>query len=440
MELPEKILYCIDTLERASFPVYAVGGCVRDWLLGREPHDFDLCTAARPDQIQALFSGHPLVLAGMKHGTVGVVLDHEVVEITTFRTEGDYTDGRHPDQVRFVEDVDQDLSRRDFTVNAMAWSPTRGLADPFGGQTDLQKGILRAVGDPEQRFREDPLRILRGVRFAVRYGLIPDPATEKAMQAMAPLMDGLSRERVFDELCKLLPLVAAEDLIRYATVITQPIPELASAIGFDQCSPHHAYDLYTHTAHVTAAVPEDLTLRWAALLHDVGKVPTFTRDENGRGHFYGHAKVGAPIADQILHRLRAPTDLRTQVVTLVEQHMIRLEPDRKLLRRRLSRFGKERTEQLLLLQTADMGSKGTGHEEELTAFHQVRQLLDELYGEDTCLTIRDLAIDGTDLLALGFPADHTLGQCLRHLLEQVVDETLPNERNALLAAASCHRS
>ena len=435
MQLPEKIRYCIDTLEQASFPAYAVGGCVRDWLLGRAPHDFDLCTAARPDQIQALFGHHPLVLAGLKHGTVGVVLDHEVVEITTFRTEGGYTDGRHPDWVRFVDQVELDLSRRDFTVNAMAWSPGRGLSDPFGGREDLAAGILRAVGQPEQRFREDPLRILRGVRFAVRYGLQPDPATEKAMEALTPLMDGLARERVFDELCKLLLLVKAEDLLRFATVITRPIPELASAIGFDQCSPHHAYDLYTHIAHVTAAVPADLPLRWAALLHDVGKVPTFTRDQNGRGHFYGHAKAGAPIANEILHRLRAPTDLRTQVVTLVEQHMIRLEPDRKLLRRRLSRFGKEGTEQLLLLQMADMSSKGTDHQEELVPFRQVHQLLDELYAEDACLTLRDLAIDGKDLQALGYPADRTLGKCLHYLLEQVVDETLPNDRAALLNAA-----
>jgi len=433
--LPEHILYCIRTLEDAGFATYAVGGCVRDWLLGLCPHDYDLCTAATPEVVQALFAHHPLVLSGLKHGTVGVVLEHEVVEITTFRTEGDYADGRHPDWVRFVTDVTEDLARRDFTVNAMAWSPTAGLADPFGGVDDLKNKVLRAVGDPEKRFREDPLRILRGVRFAVRFGLEPEKATFDAMNALSPLMDVLARERVFDELSKLLPLVTAPDLTRYAAILTQPIPELATAIGFDQRSPHHAYDLFTHIAHVVEGVPTQLPLRWAALLHDVGKVPSFTTDENGRGHFYGHAPMGAKIADDILHRLKAPTDLREQVVALVELHMTRLEPDRKLLRRRLSRYGKDTVEQMLCLQEADMGSKGTGHEEELAVFPEIRQLLADICQENACLTVKDLAVNGQDLIALGYKPGKALGQCLQGLLEQVVDETLPNEREALLEAA-----
>ena len=435
MVLPDHIIYCIDTLEAAGFAAYAVGGCVRDWLLGICPHDYDLCTAATPDQIQELFHRHTLVTAGIKHGTVGVVFPEGVVEITTFRTEGGYTDGRHPDWVRFVSDIEEDLARRDLTVNAMAYSPTRGLIDPFGGQKDLQNKILRAVGEPAARFQEDPLRILRGVRFAARFGLEPEPSTEKAMTELAGLMDVLARERVFDELCKLLPLITAADLIRYRHILTQPIPELASAIGFDQRSPHHAYDLFTHVAHVTEAVPPEVTLRWAALLHDVGKVPSFTTDETGRGHFYGHARVGAKIADGILRRLKAPTALREQAVRLIDLHMTRLEPDRKLLRRRLSRLGQETVEGMLALQMADMGSKGTGHEDELAVFPQIRQLLDEIYAENACLTIKDLAIDGRDLMALGYAPGKELGACLQRLLEQVVDETLPNERNALLKAA-----
>ena len=435
MVLPEHILYCIRTLEDAGFATYAVGGCVRDWLLGLCPHDYDLCTAATPDAVQSLFSHRALVLSGLKHGTVGVVFDHEVVEITTFRTEGGYADGRHPDWVRFVTDVTEDLARRDFTVNAMAWSPTAGLADPFGGVDDLKNKVLRAVGNPEKRFREDPLRILRGVRFAVRFGLEPETHTFEAMNALSPLMDVLARERVFDELCKLLPLATASDLIRYAAILTQPIPELATAIGFDQRSPHHAYDLFTHIAHVVEGVPPTLPLRWAALLHDVGKVPSFTTDENGRGHFYGHAPMGAKIADEILHRLKAPTDLREQVVALVELHMTRLEPDRKLLRRRLSRYGKDTVEQMLLLQEADMGSKGTGHEEELAVFPEIRQLLADIYEENACLTVKDLAVNGQDLIALGYKPGKALGQCLQGLLEQVVDETVPNEREALLETA-----
>ena len=435
MQLPQSILYCIAALEGASFPTYAVGGCVRDHLLGLPPQDFDLCTAALPEQIQKVFSEHDLVLAGLKHGTVGVIFPDGVVEITTFRTEGGYADGRHPDWVKFVPDIEADLARRDFTVNAMAWSPTRGFADPFGGRDDLKNRILRAVGEPEQRFREDSLRILRGVRFSVKYGLEPEEKTLRAMESLSDLMEGLARERVFDELCKLLPYVTAGDLVCWAQVITQPIPELRSAIGFDQHSPHHAYDLYTHIAYVTEAVPGDLTLRWAALLHDAGKVPTFTRDANGRGHFYGHARESARLAEDILRRLKAPTALRERVVALAELHMTRLEPDRKLLRRRLSRLGQETVEQLLELQKADMGSKGTGNYVEMEQFEEIRELLDDIYAENACLTIKDLAVDGRDLMALGYTPGKALGACLQALLEQVVDETLPNEKTALLRAA-----
>ena len=440
MELPKNVLYCIELLEAAGYPAYAVGGCVRDWLLGLTPHDYDLCTAATPEIIQKVFSKHSLVLNGVKHGTVGVIFPEGVVEITTFRTEGGYADGRHPDWVRFAPTIQEDLSRRDFTVNAMAYSPTRGLVDPFDGQEDLKSKTLRAVGQPALRFQEDSLRILRGVRFAVRFGLEPDLATEAAMLGQAPLMDMLARERVFDEFCKLLPLVSAKDLIRFGRILTQPIPELANAIGFDQRSPHHAYDLFTHTAYVTEAVPPDLPLRWAALLHDVGKVPCFTTDENGRGHFYGHARTGADLADGILRRLKAPNALREQVVALIELHMTRLEPDRSILRRRLSRLGQATVEQMLLLQEADMGSKGTGNEEELEIFPQIRQLLQQIIAENACLKISDLAVDGKDLLALGYPAGPQLGQCLNHLLEQVVEETLPNEKAPLLHAAEAFLS
>ena len=435
MRLPLDISQCIEALEGASFATYAVGGCVRDHLLGLEPQDFDLCTAATPDQIQAVFAHRQLVLAGLKHGTVGVVTETGVVEITTFRTEGDYTDSRHPGWVRFVPTIEEDLARRDFTINAMAWSPTRGLADPFGGAADLKNQVLRAVGDPTLRFREDALRILRGTRFAAKYRLEPDAETEKAMFDQAHLMDDLARERVFEELCKLLTYADVPDLLRWAPIITQVIPELAPTLGFDQHSPHHAYDLYTHIAHVTAATAPDLVLRWAALLHDVGKPATFTLDENQQGHFYGHAKAGAAMADEILHRLKAPTALREQVVRLIEQHMNRPEPERKLLRRWLSRLGRDTLEQLLALQQADMGSKGTEKSEDEALFRAVHSILQEIYTENACLSLKDLAVKGSDLMALGFAPGKNLGRCLQTLLEQVLDEQLPNDRTALLAAA-----
>ena len=439
MHLPKNVRLCLDALENAGFAAYAVGGCVRDWLLGLTPHDYDLCTAATPAQTRQVFRDYPLVLAGEKHGTVGVVMDGDVVEITTFRTEGDYSDNRHPAWVEFVSQVEGDLARRDFTVNAMAWSPYRGFADPFGGQQDLKNRVLRAVGDPRQRFREDSLRILRGMRFAVRYGLTPENATLDAMFDLAPLMDNLARERVFDELCKLLPLVTARDLKRFQPLLTAVIPELGPTVDFDQRSPHHAYDLFTHIAHVTEAVPGDLVLRWAALLHDVGKVCVFTLDSQGQGHFYGHAGESARMADAILRRLKSPTALRESVVTLIRLHMNRPEPDRKLLRRWLSHHGADTLHRLLLLQEADMGSKGTGAPEKDAFFTRIRQLLTQLQEENACLTIRDLAISGNDLLQLGFAPGKALGACLQALLDLVLDEKIENTKEALLAEAARQR-
>ena len=433
MNIPKAVQSCIDALEQAGFAAYLVGGCVRDAYLGLMPQDFDLCTAAMPEQMEQVFSGRKLVLAGKKHGTVGVVTESGVVEITTFRTEGGYDDNRHPQWVKFVSDIEADLARRDFTVNAMAYSPSRGFADPFGGRQDLDHHILRAVGNPAARFDEDALRILRGARFAVKYGLQIEKQTHKAMIARRHLMDNLARERVFDELCKLIVLVNAKDLQQLAPVLTQVIPELESMVGFDQRSPHHAYDLFTHTAYVTEGVPPLLHLRWAALLHDTGKIPTFTTDETGRGHFYGHAKESAVIAEQVLRRLKAPTALREQVVDLIGQHMTKIEPEKRAVRRRLSKLGPEMLDALLVLQEADMGSKGTGDPREKEQFPQIREILNQIQQENACFSLKDLAVNGHDLMALGI-AGRKIGETLHRLLEQVIDEKLPNEKDALLGA------
>ena len=432
MQLPRTVQYCIHALEAAGFQAYAVGGCVRDSLLGLTPADYDLCTNARPEETSQVFAAHQLLHHGQKHGTVGVVLDGQVFEITTFRTEGGYEDTRHPDWVEFVSDPVSDLARRDFTINAMAYNPKTGYLDPFSGQKDLQNGILRTVGDPETRFREDALRILRGARFSARFKLSVDPATKEAMMKLAHLLDQLARERVYEELCKLLLSATAADLLTFAPLLTQVIPELAPSVGFRQHSPHHLYDVYTHTAHVVEAVPSLLPLRWAALLHDVGKPSCFTMDECGRGHFKGHAKVSAELADQILLRLKSPAALRQQVTDLIALHMTPLEPDKKLLRRRLGKLGQSQLELLLLLQEGDMSSKGTGKPEELDQFPRIRQILKEVLEEDACFSIKDLAINGWDLQQAGFAPGPDIGKALSWLLGQVQDEVLPNERHALL--------
>ena len=431
MYLPCPVQFCIDALERAGFAAYAVGGCVRDACLGLQPHDYDLCTAATPAQICRIFADFSLVKAGEKHGTIGVVLEGAVYEITTFRTEGSYTDSRHPDWVEFVPQVEKDLARRDFTVNAMAYSPARGFADPFGGRADLEQRVLRAVGDPRQRFTEDALRILRGVRFAVRFGLTPEQETLAAMTELAPRLHNIAAERIFDELCKLLPLVTAEDLVTFAPILCQVIPELTATVGFDQQNPHHAYDIFTHTAHVVEAVPGDLTLRWAALLHDIGKPETFSLDDGGKGHFYGHAEASVQMADAILRRLKAPTQLREDVLLLIRQHMTRLEPEKKVLRRWMGRLGEEKPEKLLVLQEADMGSKGTGIPREMVQFDQLRAIIEEIRAENACLSLKDLAVSGHDLMQLGYQGK-AIGDTLNRLLELVMDEQVENTRDALL--------
>ena len=435
MYLPQNVLTCMTALTGAGHRVFAVGGCVRDSLLGLIPHDYDLCTDATPEQMHRVFADFRQVHAGEKHGTVGVVVDGDVIEITTFRTEGGYDDNRHPGWVRFVPHVEEDLARRDFTVNAMAYHPAEGYIDPFGGREDLKNHVLRSVGDPKQRFTEDALRILRGARFAAKYRLTPEENTLRAMVQLRHLMENLARERVFEELCKLLLAASAEDLLRFAPLITAVIPELDSQIGFDQRNPHHAFDLFTHTAHVTAGTPADLAMRWTGLLHDAGKVPTFFLDEDGRGHFYGHAKPSAAIADTVLRRLKAPTALREEVVQLCLLHMTLIPPEKKVVRRWLGKLGPELLGKLLIFQRSDMGGKGIREVGELEQLDAINVLIDEILAENACFSLKDLAVGGHDLMALGYTGKQ-IGVCLQSLLEQVMDEKLPNEKAALLAAAS----
>ena len=434
MTLPEQIIRCLQMLESAGYAAYLVGGCVRDDLMGISPQDFDLCTAALPEQTAAVFAGIPQDLTGVRHGTVKLLMEGMEVEITTFRREGSYQDNRHPDWVEFVPDIREDLARRDFTVNAIAYSPSRGYVDPFGGRADLQSGILRCVGEPEKRFREDALRILRGMRFAARFGFLPEQATLDAMIGLAPLTDALARERVYQELSGFLLKAEVADLLRFAPILAQVIPELSPTLGFLQHSPHHAYDVFTHTAHVTAAVAPELSLRWAALLHDIGKVPCFSQDENGRGHFKGHAQVSAQMADAVLHRLHAPTQLRETAVWLIDHHMTVLQPEEAQLRRSLSRYGRERLELLLCLQEADMKGKGTREHENSQRYPHLREILSQLDAQEGRLTLKSLEINGNDLIALGM-SGRQIGDCLNRLLEQVLSGSLENEKAALIQAA-----
>ena len=433
LQIPAYAANLMKKLEQAGYNVWAVGGCVRDSLLGLTPHDWDLCTSALPEQTAALFSDLPLIRNGEKHGTIAVCTEGQVVEITTLRSEGSYTDGRHPDWVKFVPDLRQDLARRDFTVNAMAWSPAGGLQDPFGGARDLKAGVLRAVGDPETRFREDGLRILRGLRFAARFSLSIDPETGRAMNDCAGLLGKIAVERIYTELMGFLPHATAGLLCTYVPVICAVIPELAPAVGFQQHNPHHSLDVYCHIAHVVEAAPPAEELRLAALLHDVGKPQCFTRDENGVGHFKGHAQMGAEMAGEILDRLRCPTRRKERVVTLIAYHGSCRNTSEKAIRRLLRKLGEGMTRELLELDRADCHGKPTDDRQEV--FDEFEATLDRILREAPCFSLKDLAISGRDLLALGLEPGPDLGRILNALLDRVSDGRLENNRILLLEEA-----
>ena len=439
IHVPPRAAAALEALEKAGFESWVVGGCVRDALLGREPHDWDIATAAVPAEGMAVFAGERVIETGLRHGTFTLLTPEGPLEITTFRTEGDYSDRRHPDAVTFVRDIREDLSRRDFTVNAMAYSPRRGLRDDFGGREDLERGIIRCVGDPDARLGEDALRILRALRFAARYGFSVEAETAAALRRNQELLNRISPERVFAELRGLVcGAGAGEVLLAFPEVIFAVLPELAPMEGFDQGMPeNHQYDVWGHTAHALDLIEPDPVLRLVMLFHDGGKPERFTRDAAGRAHFHGHPERGAEIADAALRRLRCDNLTRQTVVTLVRWHDFRSEGSRRALRRLLARIGPENMARLRAVRTADAGAHTPAARDRMLA--RVREddvLLGEILSEGTCLTVKDLAVGGKDLDMDPGPA---VGAVLRRLLDEVLDETLPNEREALLRRAETLR-
>ena len=344
--LPAPVISLLTRLEQAGFSAYVVGGCVRDSLQGLTPHDWDICTSALPAQMQDIFRDLHTVETGLKHGTLTVVVDHVPYEVTTYRVDGDYTDHRHPDSVRFVDSLTMDLARRDFTVNAMAYSPETGLADPFDGQRDLAAGLIRCVGRPEQRFEEDALRILRALRFASVHDFAIEAATSSALRKMAPDLHRVAGERIREELLKLLCGKAAGRILReYPEVLAEIIPEIRPMIGYDQKNHHHSYDLWEHTVRGLEGVPADPVLRLAMLLHDTGKPAVRTTDEKGEAHYRGHHKVSETIARKTAEALRLDSASRDRLCRLVYYHDIPLRTqsgeintDRSFLLRRLNKF------------------------------------------------------------------------------------------------------
>ncbi len=432
--LPPDVAALIARLQKHGFAAYAVGGCVRDSLRGVAPHDWDVTTAATPDEIAVLFADHRTVTVGAQHGTVAVVTQERTVEITTFRTEGGYADNRHPDAVTFVSDVESDLARRDFTVNAMAYNEKDGLIDPFGGQEDLANGILRCVGDAATRFSEDALRILRGLRFAATLPLSIAPETACALHQERERLHNIAAERVAVELTKLLCGENARPVLRdYRDVLAVVIPEIAATFDFDQRNPHHCYDIYMHTLHALSAAPPDPIVRWAVLLHDIGKPDTFTVDENGIGHFKGHAAAGVPIVKQILMRLRMSRDTVETVTTLVETHDRQILPTESAVKRVLNRYGERIFRYLIAVKHADNAAHALHATERRAQWQAVEAVLNTVLEQQSCFSLKDLAVKGTDVTAIGVPAGPAVGKMLERLLGDVMDGHCENDREILLA-------
>ena len=440
LTLPAPVAELLARLKQAGFSAYAVGGCVRDSLLGMEPHDWDICTSALPEQMQEVFSGYRTVETGLKHGTLTVIADHLPYEVTTFRIDGDYTDHRHPDSVIFVDDLTRDLARRDFTVNAMAWSPDAGLQDPFGGQQDLSAKIIRCVGEPEQRFDEDALRILRALRFAAVYDFEIESSTASALRKMAPDLKRIAGERIREELLRLLCGKAAGRILRaYPEVLAEIIPEIRPMIGYDQRNHHHSYDLWEHTVRGIEGVPADPVLRLTMLLHDTGKPVVRTTDEKGEGHYKGHPKVSEEIARRTAEALHLDNAFRDRLCTLVRHHDTPLRTengeintDRSFLLRRLNKYGETDLRALFLIHRSDRIPTGyTTTEREDIRLKERMDALDALLAEQPCFTLKDLAVNGRDLTATGLKGK-TVGETLQQLLEAVMDGAVPNEKEALL--------
>ena len=429
--IPAPARQVLEQLNNSGFAAFVVGGCVRDSLLGRIPGDWDITTAALPQQVHEALAGIPVLDTGLKHGTVTALVGDHRLEITTFRTEGVYSDHRRPDSVTFANTIEQDLSRRDFTVNAMAFSPKTGLIDPFGGQTDLKNGILRAVGDPEKRFDEDALRILRGLRFAARLCFDIEERTAQAMFAQKHLLTALAAERVQAEMLPLLCAPGAVTVLRqYREIFAVILPELAPMFGFDQQNKHHLYDVWEHTLHTMEHIPPRPDLRLVMLLHDCGKPARFTIDFRGDGHFYGHAAEGARRAETALTRLRCDKGTVARVTRLIALHDHDILNSEKSLLRWLRKVGEDDLRDLLTVKIADNLGQHPRYLR-VERFKTTLESLDALLQKQPCFDRVALAVTGRDLLALGLRGPD-IGAALDRMVEAVIEGRIPNEKEALL--------
>lgn len=434
--LPQDVIQIIERLESCGHEAYAVGGCVRDSILGKEPADWDITTSASPEDVKALFTH--TIDTGIAHGTVTIMCDKCGYEVTTYRIDGEYKDGRHPESVAFTNLLSEDLRRRDFTINAMAYNQTEGLVDLFGGMQDLQDGVIRCVGEATERFSEDALRMLRAVRFAAQLGFSIEKATYDAICALAPTIARVSMERIMVELVKLLTSDYPEEMRTvYACGLSAVfLPEFDAMMETPQHTVHHQYSVGEHTIHALMAVPAERILRLTMLFHDVAKPVCRTTDEAGNDHFYGHPEIGAEMTGQILRRLKFDNDTIRSVKRLVRFHDMRPVLQEKNVRRSIVKMGLESFPEIFAVKRADtLAQSMYMRQQKLDAIDQFEALYDRIIEKQVCVQKKDLALNGKDLLELGVPQGKKVGEILDLLFAQVIEEPAKNTREELLTEA-----
>ncbi len=434
--VPNYVNRLLHKLSENGFEAYVVGGCVRDAIMGRIPEDYDITTNALPEQIKKCFENYTTILVGEKHGTVCVVSDGNNVEITTYRTDGEYKDFRHPEKVCFARNIEDDLSRRDFTMNAIAYSENCGFVDPFGGCEDIRNRIIRCVGDAKRRFEEDALRIMRALRFSSVLGFEIEENAAEVIEAYRSYLNNISKERIFTELSKMLcgeNIVSV--LLKFPNVISEVVPDLKKSIGFNQHNKHHVYDVYTHTAHVVGNCPDDLPLRLAALFHDVGKPSCFFTGDDGQGHFYGHAEESEAVAARVLTDLKSSNQLKRLVCELIKIHDREIVNTPKSIRRFLNSVSADAANRIFDLKKADNLSLAPEYRCRALQLEETESQMHIIMESNQCVSEKQLQINGKDLIQLGVQPGRKLGFIKGEMLKRVIDGDIENNRECLVEYA-----
>lgn len=449
--LTRKETMALEMLEVAGCEAYFVGGCVRDVLMKKNIGDIDVTTDALPEQVKEIFKGHSVIETGIKHGTVTVILhlgENEIsapIEITTYRSDGIYSDSRHPDNVSFVRKLEEDLARRDFTVNAMACDLRGKVIDLYGGRKDLAAKIIRTVGDPDERFKEDALRIMRGLRFAAVLGFEIEEKTAAAMEENKSLLKDISAERIFIEFKKLLAGDHAGDVLRkYVDVLADVLPEIAAMKGFEQHNPYHKYDVLEHCIRAMEAVRTSSDnideMKMAALFHDIGKPDTYFMDDEGIGHFYGHPKKSEELVRSILERLKADKATLERVSVLVKYHDLLFDKDERLLKRWMNKLGPDVLGEILEIKLADNFATGNMSPELESKFNDIRDMMADIIVQEQCFSLKKLAVKGDDLIEAGMKPGPEVGGVLQQMLDAVIDGECDNKKEALMERFLIYRS